>query len=155
VSKASLGIALAALVAALAAAGGFLAGARLASEPPVTRIELVACGIAPGPPPFELPLARILAETPGGVSLGPFALGGVAGPVTIRFEPLSEAEEKTARRSGSVVTLAVDALRHDRLDTITLRCRYGAPAHVAFRFGPECLELPVIADPEAPRAPSS
>jgi hypothetical protein len=150
----SPGIALA-LGATVAGAGGFLVGTRAGSEPPVTRIELVACGIAPGPPPFDLPLARILSEAPAGVSLGPFALGGVAGPVTIRFEPLPEAQEKTARRSESVVTLPVDARRHDRLDKVTLRCRYGAPAHVTFRFGRERLELPVLPELLEPAAPST
>jgi hypothetical protein len=155
VARAPLGLALPALLAASAGAGGFLAGTHLGADEPATRIELVACGLAPGPPPIDLPLTRILREAPEGVSLGPFALGGVAEPVMLRFEPLPEAEEKAVNRVGSVVTLPVDLHRPGHLETVTLRCRYGALERAAFRFGPERLELPVLADQTPPEAPAS
>jgi hypothetical protein len=155
VARAPRRLALLALLAAVAGAGGFLAGTHLGADEPSTRVELVACGLAPGPPPIDLPLARILREAPAGVSLGPFLLSGAAEPVTLRFEPLPEAKEKAARRAGSVVTLPVDLNRPERLDKVTLRCRYGAPAWAAFHFGPERLELLVPADQTPPEVPAS
>lgn len=149
-------LALPVLATALAgAAGGFLAGARLGSaEPPLTRIELLACGIAPSLPPIELPLARILRATPAGISLGPFSLGGVPEPVTLRFEPRAGTEGEAAHRSGGLVTLQLDLDRSERLDRITLHCRDGKPARAALRFGPERLDLPVRPAPPPASAPA-
>lgn len=154
--RAPLRIGLAAVTLAAVAGAGFLAGLRHAGEAPATtRIELVACGLAPGPEPIDLALAPLLRDAPAGVSLGPFALGGIAEPVTIRFEPLDGAREKTARRAGGVVTLPVAIDRPDHPDAITLHCRYGAPARVAFRFGGDRVELPVLAEGPEAGAPGS
>jgi hypothetical protein len=155
VARAPIGLALPALLAAATGAGGFLVGARFGADEPVTRIELVACGLVPGPPPIDLPLGRILHEAPAGVSLGPFDLAGVSESVMLRFQPLPEAEQKAAHRSGGVVTLPVDLDRGEHLEKVTVRCRYGAPAVAAFHFGPERLELPVLADQTRPEAPAS
>ncbi len=132
--------------ATAAAAVGFVAGERLGgAKAPATTIELVACGLTPGPPTIELPLDRILYRTaPLDVALGPFALGGVAEPVTIRFEALPAANEKLPRRQDGIVTLPVHVDRPERLEQVTLRCRYGEPARVAYRYGTERLELPVL-----------
>jgi hypothetical protein len=144
------------LAAATAAAGGFVAGERLGgTRAPATTIEIVACGLAPGPPTIELPLDQILHQAgPIAVGLGPFALGGVAEPVTIRFKPVPASDEKTPRRDGGAVTLPVHVDRPDRLERVTLRCRYGEPTRVAYRYGAERLELPVLPDPGARAVPA-
>jgi hypothetical protein len=128
VARAPLGLALPALLAAATGAGGFLAGARFGADEPVTRIELVACGLVPGPPPIDLPLGRILHEAPAGVSLGPFDLARGLG---IRHAPFPAPPRSGAEGGppvGGVVTLPVDLNRGEHLAKVTVRCRYGAPA---------------------------
>ena len=112
------------------AALGVLASERWRSgDAALTRIELTACGIAPGPADLTLPLGALLAHAaPAQVSLGPFPLGGVAGPVTLRFHAVE----------------APVLLTGDRLDWIGLRCRYGRPAQISYGYASGRVDHQVI-----------
>lgn len=127
------------------AALGVLASERWRSgDAALTRIELTACGIAPGPADLTLPLGALLAHAaPAQVSLGPFPLGGVAGPVTLRFHAVEAPEAKRPRLAEPYVEAPV-LLTGDRLDWIGLRCRYGRPAQISYGYASGRVDHQVI-----------
>ena len=142
--------------AAAAAAGALVAAVWWGDPAPAsTRIALIGCGISPGPPEMDLPLGLILERAaPASVSLGPFDLTGIAGPVTIRFEAASSIGDKAPWRKDGVVKLPVLVASETPLEQVTLRCRHGRPARVGFQYGTEIMDLEIAPTaPEAPTAP--
>lgn len=140
--------------AALAGAGAtFLAADRIGrAEAAATRIELGACGIAPGPPTMTVPLKPVLhGLAPAEMSLGPFALAGMAEPLVIGFHLVDDPAEKVAVRQSGRVDLPVLAEGAGRLEKIALRCRYGEPARVIYTYARQRLDLDVVPG-ESPKA---
>lgn len=123
-----------------------------AGDPALTRIEMTACGIAPGPPDLALPLGALLADAaPAQISLGPFALGGVTGPVTLRFQAVEAPEAKRPRLAEAYVEAPVLLAGGDRLEWIALRCRYGRPAQISYGYASGRIDREVIAAPDDDR----
>lgn len=135
---------------AVAAGGGFLAGAQR-GEAPQTRLSLATCGLVPAPVPLDLPLDALMssAATPG-LTLGPILHPGLETPLSIHFQPLEAGAEPRPLKAGQTLELPVDTARLP--DEVRLSCRHGAVARVEYRHGTERLSVEV-AQPE-PASPA-